>query len=121
MLEIDGSRYTGILKYTTVGDRIEMAWRMRDRKIERDSPSLAKSLRNAVMVRCGSVAGAWVDGAGWQASFDPGSQFDKLVSGDAFSYTRDDVFAGAVEPACGGVNVFRRNADDRANPWEAWQ
>jgi hypothetical protein len=56
-LEVDGSRYTGILKYTTVGDRIETAWLMRDREIERDSDLLAKLLFTGVIVRSGHVEG----------------------------------------------------------------
>jgi hypothetical protein len=56
-LEVDGSRYTGILKYTTVGDRIETAWLMRDREIERDSDRLAKLFFTGVIVRSDQVEG----------------------------------------------------------------
>lgn len=119
-LEIDASRYTGILKYTTVGDRIETAWFMRDREIERDSPSLAKSLRNAVIVRCGSVDGAWVvpqDGRHRLTLVPSLISWSRVIH---FSHEPNDVFVETVERSR-GVNVLRRDDDDRADPWEAWQ
>jgi len=96
---------------------------MRGREIERDSPFFAKELRGGPLVRTNPVDGEWVDGAGWQASFDPGSQFDKLVAGDAFflmSRARCLLRLSNAYVAC-GENVPRRDEDDRADPWEAWQ
>jgi len=82
MLEIDGSRYTGNLKCATVGDRIETpdGW-----ETVRPKGIHLPLRRRPTVVSSSALTGGWEvgGGAGWHASFDPGSQFDKLVTGHA--------------------------------------